>query len=266
MNGQAPQPGKAKRPKRAPSGFWRKVREPLTHSRFAKRALAGVMARALRFIRLTNPCAAGSMVHPPYDQEPFIIALWHGQHFLISAFYYSRRKLVAMVSRSADAELNALVLERFGVEIVRGSGGRRRGKRKPEPVEKGGAKALVLLKRALDAGHNVAMICDVPNGTPRDAGLGIILLARISGRPILPVAVATSRRKVLEKSWDKSTINLPFGRSALRFGQLIWVPADADEAAMETKRRELTVAMNETTDAAYALVDCSPAEPRDRAP
>ena len=155
MNGEVLETGKAKRPKCAPSGFWRKVRRPLTQSRFAKRALAGAMAQALRFIRLTNPRAEGSMVHPPYEQEPFIIALWHGQHFLISAFYYSRRKLVAMVSRSADAELNALVLERFGVEIVRGSGGRRKGKRKAEHVEKGGAKALVLLKRALAAGPAV---------------------------------------------------------------------------------------------------------------
>ena len=99
------------------------------------------------------------------------------------------------------------------------------------------------------------MISDVPNGPPRDAGPGIILLARISGRPILPVAVATSRRKVLEKSWDRSTVNLPFGRSALRFGPLVWVPADADDDVMEAKRRELTVALNETTDTAYALVD-----------
>ena len=44
--------------------------------------------------------------------------------------------------------------------------------------------------------------------------MGIVTLARLSGRPIVPVALATSRRKVLEKTWDKTTINLPFGRGA----------------------------------------------------
>ncbi|TIW76367.1 MAG: DUF374 domain-containing protein, partial [Mesorhizobium sp.] len=90
-------------------------------------------------------------------------------------------------------------------------------------LDKGGAKALIALKKSLTAGKNVAMIADIPHGTPRDAGLGIVLLARLSGRPLLPVAIATSRRKVLEKSWDKTTINLPFGRSAVSIGAPIFV-------------------------------------------
>ena len=182
-----------------------------------------------------------------------IVAIWHGQHFLIPAYYPSPRKLVAMVSKSADAEMNALVLERFGMEAVRGSGGRAPARH----MDKGGAKALVALKRALAAGKNVAMIADIPHGTPREAGLGIVLLARLSGRPIVPVAVATSRRRVLEKSWDKSTINLPFGRSALGFGPMVRVPADADEALMEAKRWEVTAALDAATEAAYGLVDRS---------
>ncbi|TGU85030.1 DUF374 domain-containing protein, partial [Mesorhizobium sp. M00.F.Ca.ET.151.01.1.1] len=91
------------------------------------------------------------------------------------------------------------------------SGGRNSSKH----LDKGGAKALIALRKSLIAGKNVAMIADIPNGKPRDAGLGIVLLARLSGRPILPSAIATSRRQVLEKSWDKTTVNLPFGRSAV---------------------------------------------------
>ena len=95
-----------------------------------------------------------------------------------------REPLVAMVSRSADAELNALVIEKFGFEAVRGSGGRESTRH----LDKGGARALIALKKALDAGKNVAMIADIPHGTPREAGLGIVTLARLSGRPILPIA------------------------------------------------------------------------------
>ncbi len=167
------------------------------------------------------------------------------------AFYPKRKPLVAMVSRSADAELNALMLEKFGIEAVRGSGGRDNARH----LDKGGAKALIALKKSLTAGKNVAMIADIPHGTPRDAGLGIVLLARLSGRPLLPVAITTSRRKVLEKSWDKTTINLPFGRSAVVIGSPIFVAADADEAEMERKRQEITAALNAATAEADRLVD-----------
>jgi lysophospholipid acyltransferase (LPLAT)-like uncharacterized protein len=166
------------------------------------------------------------------------------------AIYPSERQLVAMVSRSADAELNAKVIERFGIETVRGSGGRDN----QSHMDKGGAKALIQLKRSLDAGKNVCMIADIPHGTPRDAGQGIILLARLSGRPILPVAIATSRRKVLEKTWDKTTINLPFGRQ-IALGDPVWVASKADETEIEAKRRALTKTLNEATDKAYQLAD-----------
>jgi lysophospholipid acyltransferase (LPLAT)-like uncharacterized protein len=122
-------------------------------------------------------------------------------------------------------------------------------------MDKGGAKALIALKKALTGGKNVCMIADIPHGTPRDAGMGVVLLAKLSGRPILPAALATSRRKVLEKSWDKTTINLPFGRSAIAVGEPVLVAADADEAEMERKRQELTVQLNVATAEAYRLAD-----------
>lgn len=234
--------------------LWKKVREPLAKSRFVKGAVAGFIAQGLRFVRLTNPLVGGSVkiLGSTYaDLEPAIVALWHGQHLLAPVFYPKGSRLAAMVSRSADAELNAAVLAKFGIEIVRGSGGREG----EHNSDKGGARALIVLKKALDAGTNVCMIADIPHGTPRDSGLGIILLAKLSGRPILPVAFTTSRRKVLEKSWDKTTINLPFGRGSTVVGPPIFVPRDADDAEMERKRQELTGALNAATGQAYRLVD-----------
>lgn len=246
----------ARKPRRLKNA-WRKIRKPLAKSRFVKAALTELLTGALRFVRVTNPAVKGSVskLTPEMEAlEPAILALWHGQHILAPAFYPSKRKLVAMVSKSADAELNAKVLERFGVATVRGSGGRTTGNN----ADKGGARALLQLKKALDAGSNVCMIADIPHGTPRDAGDGIILLARISGRPIIPAAIATSRRKVLEKSWDKTTINLPFGKGVLHFGEPIFVAADADAETMEAHRRELTDALNETFDTAYRMVGARP--------
>lgn len=242
----------ARRPT-ALKAFWRTIRKPLAQSRLAKRLVTSLLARTLRFVKLTNPLVEGSsdLAKGYEDLSPGIIALWHGQHFLTPTYYPRDRRLVAMVSRSADAELNAMVFERLGFQAVRGSGGRERDGH----PDKGGARALIALKRVLEQGSNVAMIADIPKGTPRQAGLGIVTLAKLSGRPVIPVAVATSRRKVLERSWDKSTINLPFGRGAVVIGDPIRVPRDAGEVELEEKRRAVTEALNGATERAYRLVD-----------
>jgi lysophospholipid acyltransferase (LPLAT)-like uncharacterized protein len=249
----AAQPERRSPVRRTFKELWRKIRGPIARSRFFKSTVAAAVAGGVRTVYRWNRFAEGSM---SYDtaiagKEPVIIALWHGQHLLTPCFYPRGRRLVAMFSRSADAELNALVFEKLGFSTVRGSGGRPG----EQNADKGGARALIALKRILDAGDNVAMIADIAHGTPRSAGLGIVLLARISGRPVVPVATTTSRRKVIEKSWDKTTINLPFGRSAIIIGDPVWVPADAGEEELEAKRIEVTQALNAVTERAYRLVD-----------
>jgi lysophospholipid acyltransferase (LPLAT)-like uncharacterized protein len=236
--------------------FWRKIRKPLAQSRFAKAAVATLLANWLRLVRVTNPLADGSneILKSVDAVTPSILAIWHGQHLLAPAFYPRGRRLTAMISRSDDAEVNALIAGKFGVVAVRGSGGREDARNR----DKGGARALIALKKVLVAGGgNVFMTADIPHGTPRQAGMGIVTLARLSGRPVIPIAVATSRRKVLEKSWDKTTINLPFGRGAVIFGEPVLVPADADDAEMERKRQEITARLNEATERAYRVVDKS---------
>lgn len=236
------------------SGIWQRVRKPIQNSAITKAALVSLFKNYLGLIRVTTRPVAGSVqeIGDFARMEPFILALWHGQHIIGPLAYPGGRPLVALFSRSADAELNARVAEKMGMEVVRGSGGRAERSARPD---KGGAKALIQLKRALDDGKNVTMIADIPHGTPREAGQGIILLASISGRPILPVAITTSRRTVLERTWDKTTINLPFGRRATAVGEPIYVPPKADQATLEERRQALTAGLNDATVRAAALVD-----------
>lgn len=220
-----------------------------------KRAVAWLIWLVMRMTTATNRFVPGSHdIDGIIGADPnSIFALWHGQHLLAPALMPRWLDTLALVSRSRDAELNALVAERFGIEIARGSGGR------PDQRlhGKGGAKALILLRKALQTGRAVCMIADVPGGTPRSAGMGIITLAKISGRPIIPIAIATSRRIVLEKTRDKTAINLPFGKLCVIFGRPVTVSEDADEQSMEKTRQALTDEMNAITDEAYQKVEGS---------
>ena len=78
------------------------------------------------------------------------------------------------------------------------------------------------------------MTADISNLAPRRAGLGIVSLAKVSGRVIVPIAYASSRR-IDVGSWDKATINLPFSRAVCAVAEPVAVPADADEALLEAE-------------------------------
>lgn len=186
------------------------------------------------------------------DQEwPAIFTLWHGQHLLIPYGGPRNRKFVTLVSRSTDAEINARVIERAGYEVIRGSGGR-------EAVMvagKGGVRALIAMRDALKRGVSVVMIADISKGEARQAGEGVVTLARISGRPVIPVALATSRRVVLEKTWDKTTINLPFGVRSARLAPAIYVSPKADKEEMAAARARVTAELNRVTEEALSAVE-----------
>ena len=72
----------------------------------------------------------------------------------------------------------------------------------------------------------------------RVAGLGVVKLAQYSGRPIYAVAIASSRRIELD-NWDRTAINLPFGRIAMVASEPIYVARDADDADLEAARQHV---------------------------
>jgi lysophospholipid acyltransferase (LPLAT)-like uncharacterized protein len=189
--------------------------------------------------------------HDFYDwidgETPIILTFWHGQHFLTPFLPKPHHRGTVMISRSFDADINAIAVESLGFGTIRGSGshiGRFH--------EKGGVSATRKMIEALAGGCNVAMTADVPK-VSRRAGLGVVSIAKHSGRPIFPVAIATSRRIVMKKSWDQSSLNLPFGRAATVLAEPVRVPASADDAALEAARAEVEHKLNQATARAEAL-------------
>ena len=181
-------------------------------------------------------------------ETPLIVAMWHGQHLMISfAWPNAIDRMAALISRHEDAGAQASALERLGVTPVRGSGG---------PADrayyKGGAPAMRELMRQLKSGASVAMTADVPKRA-RIAGHGIVTLARLSGRPIVPTAVVTSRRLQFD-TWDRASLGLPFGRAAVVVGDLIRVPPNANDEESEAARLAVERGLDEAHRQAYAMV------------
>ncbi len=211
-----------------------------------------MIAQYLKLIWHTNRMIARSDDYPKRlrDQVPFIVASWHGQHFLVPFARPPGSVMKAMVSRSADGEFNAIALQRMGVDLIRASG----GKHAHQIKKRGGVRGFLEAVRALREGQSIAMTADVPKGPARVCGEGVIALAKKSGRPIVPMASATSLGFNLP-TWDRATISLPFGRMAVTLGRSIYVPADADEAEFEARRLEVEQEINDTIARARRLVN-----------
>jgi lysophospholipid acyltransferase (LPLAT)-like uncharacterized protein len=219
-------------------------------SSLVQRAVGLFAAEFLRLVWLTNkfsfdPLDIYDIVEP---DMPAIFAFWHGQHFM-TPFIKTKDSYRAkvLISRHRDGEFNAIAAERLGIGTIRGSGDHGGAFHR-----KGGVGAFKEMVRALAEGYNVALTADVPKRS-RVVGMGIIMLARESGRPIMPFAMATSRFVRLN-NWDRTTINLPFGKGALVGIRPIVVPPDADSEVMEKLRAELEATLNEATRRAYAQV------------
>lgn len=213
---------------------------------FAASLLAG-------YFRLVN--ATCRRIEEPADfiekmggPQALIATTWHGEHFMVPFVVPAKAwRITAMISRSRDGELNAMIAEKLGAQTIRASGGRSG----EEVSRRGGVRGFVEVLRALAEGRAVMITADVPK-IAKIAGEGIVQISRRSGVPILPLAAVTSRRRRMG-SWDRAALNLPFGRFVIVFGEPISVPADADEATIEAKRLEVETTLNRVTARAYEL-------------
>ena len=164
------------------------------------------------------------MATPP--EKPLLWAFWHNRLFVmpyVFEHFFPGRPGAALTSASKDGEILAAALNCFGVRAIRGSSSR------------GGARALVEMKRAIEDGFIMGITPDGPRGPRYRLNPGVVKLAQVTGGFVLPVHVRYSRFWEL-KSWDGFRIPKPFATVEITFDALHEVPATADDAAFEAER------------------------------
>lgn len=230
--------------------IWKKLRA----SRPFRVGLGRTLAGYLRLVWNTSPLTLEPAdLYDRVDQEiPFILTFWHGQHFLMPFVMKPHHRGKVMISRHADADINAVTAEAFGVGTIRGSGAHGR-----DFLRKGGISATRTAIDTLKSGVNVAMTADVPK-ISRVAGFGVVTVARYSGRPIYPIAIAT-RNRIVANSWDRASVHLPFGPVAMVVGEAIHVDVNAGDAALEAARKLVQQRLNAVQARAEELVGRPPA-------
>lgn len=150
--------------------------------------------------------------------ENIVLAFWHNKLVMTLFVLKFLKRRVGLASPSKDGELISVPLERYGTEMVRGSS------------DKESVKSLIKLIKLVKEGCTVGTPVDGPKGPIYEVKPGMLYIAQKSGKPIVPMGVAYSKRWVFEKSWDKFQLPKPFSKAVAVFGEQYYIDADADLA------------------------------------
>ena len=154
----------------------------------------------------------------------FIPVYWHQHQLFCVKHLLEQRcaglKLGFLISPSVDGEIGAMIVRNMGAEIIRGSSTHT------------GARALRDYYEAL-ALHGVspAITPDGPRGPPWKFKAGAVLLAQLSGRPMIPLSYAASRAWKIK--WDRFVIPLPLSKIVIAVGEPVYVPKGLDAAGLD---------------------------------
>jgi len=178
-------------------------------------------------VRIRNDASTERFIHG--DRVPGVYPFWHS-HQLSAVWHLRKRGAGIVISASRDGEYIARVARSLGFHVIRGSSSR------------GGVTALMEMIRFVEAGGQGGITPDGPRGPRYSISPGALVIARATGRPVIPFAIGLSRFWELP-SWDRFRIPKPFSRGVFMVGEPIHVPPDADEAAMEALADKLREAM-----------------------
>ena len=172
------------------------------------------------------------------DHQGFILVFWHERILAMPWLWPRRHAMSALQSPHPDGRMLAHTVNHLGVRTVWGSSNRN------------ALSGLRGLKRILDDRRVATITPDGPRGPARRAAMGPVALARLAGKPVLPVAWSVDRYW-RAPGWDGMMIPKPFSRGIFVIGDMI--PPPEPKAELEPHRLALEQAMNDVTTSADAL-------------
>jgi hypothetical protein len=170
-------------------------------------------------------------------QQPFIPCFWHQQNLICALYLLSLRtrglKAGFLVSPSRDGEIPAKIFTQWGATIIRGSS------------SKTGAQAMrELYKVIVQDKVSPANTPDGPRGPIFEFKPGPLMIAQMTGAPIVPIACATRQGWQLS-SWDKFVLPGWFNDISVAIGQPVTIEKGLSMAELEPLRLRLQNTLND---------------------
>ena len=163
-------------------------------------------------------------------EQNYILTTWH-QNIYFSCWLLKNRKFGSMISKSQDGEMITEVVEHFSFVPIRGS------------TSNGGAHALREMVSYLKGPLPAAITPDGPLGPHGKVQPGVIMIAKMSGMPIIPWCYEALDQWTINKSWDHHKIPKPFTIAVSAFGPPFYVPTSITGEEIEEYCEKLRNAM-----------------------
>jgi lysophospholipid acyltransferase (LPLAT)-like uncharacterized protein len=178
---------------------------------------------------------------PPPDEElvrttGVIYTLWHGR-LLPLTYLHRGQNIATLISQSADGEYIARVVERWGYRAIRGSSSR------------GGSAALREMVKVARHARSLAITPDGPRGPKQKLKPGVLLLAQLTGQPIIPMSASATRAWWVDARWDLFLVPKPWASVFVRYAAPVYVPRAASAADLERIGAEVEATLIRLTEA-----------------
>ena len=147
--------------------------------------------------------------------ENFIYAFWHDQLLMCPFTWKNDLDILVLISKHKDGDIISKVISYLGFKTIRGS------TNKPGKIKsKGGFIAAKKILSSLKNNICVGIAPDGPRGPRHEVAEGIINIARISNKKIIPVALGFKSKWTLN-TWDKFIVPKFFSRMNVSWGEPI---------------------------------------------
>ncbi len=163
-----------------------------------------IVYKALRATWRVRIIESPSLTKALKERETVVFAHWHGDELGI-LFLLKYCRGAAMISTSKDGVIMDGVVRLMGARTSRGSSTR------------GGVSALKGILRLAKEGWNPSVAVDGPKGPYHKVKAGVFEISKITGREIIPVAVACDRAHVFERAWNRTFLPMPFAKLVVVF-------------------------------------------------
>jgi hypothetical protein len=152
-------------------------------------------------------------------------------------------KVGFLISPSVDGTAPSMLVGKVGGHVIRGSSTHT------------GARALrdyyeTIVKQEISP----AITPDGPRGPLHEFKPGAVMLAQLTGKPILPVSIAASHTWRFN-TWDRFELPLPFSRIVIAYGEPVKMPRGIDAESLARLQVEMADRLKALQAQARAALD-----------
>ena len=167
------------------------------------------------------------------NNENFIYAFWHDQLLMCPFSWMNKSNIFVLISNHRDGDIISKLISFLGFKSIRGSTSKPKKNKNNNSLS--AARKII---KSLNNGNSIGIAPDGPRGPRHIVSEGIIQIAKISGKKIIPVSLGFKSKWTIN-TWDKFIVPRIFNTINIHWGNPIIIKDMGNERYQEILTAEL---------------------------